>query len=177
MYGPMEMKVKVVKEREKVVRHRAAVKTVVPEVVTDTTDKADEETGARVQDMANRLKEAVEKNGGEPIPLLAFLTNRDEKRGFSQTVENLFHFAFLVKDGHVSTSVAEGNGDLLAKIEDAPSRDDFVAGRAKRRQTVVRLDVDAYRSLSSLLSTPPPLPPPLLLPLSLSLSLCLLVLL
>jgi hypothetical protein len=52
-------------------------------------------------------------NAVQPIPFFQFIMNPDS---FSQTVENLFYLAFLVKDGKVALEMDDETGEpMLSK--------------------------------------------------------------
>jgi hypothetical protein len=70
-----------------------------------STDEGDE-TKQRVLELADILR------ARSPINLYHFLINPDD---FGQTIENWFHFSFLIKDGRARVVQAD-DGSLIAGV-------------------------------------------------------------
>jgi len=64
---------------------------------------------------------------------------------FGQTVENLFHLSFLVKDGHVQ--ISPNDGDAIVAPAHQPTAEDYAGGKAERKQCVVRLDFPFWQKM------------------------------
>lgn len=98
------------------------------------------ETTANVGAIYKRLLEV------EPINFFTFFINPDS---FSQTVENLFHLSFLVRDGKVEISDEEDeDGGPVAILMSAvpPTADDYDAG-AQKKQSVFHFDMRMWKVL------------------------------
>lgn len=68
--------------------------------------------------------------------LFQFVVNPDS---FSQTVENLFHLSFLIKDGNASLQLDQ-NGLPIAAPSNPPDERDYSNGKAERKQCVMKFD-------------------------------------
>ena len=97
------------------------------------------ETTANVASIYKRLLEV------EPINFFTFFINADS---FSQTVENLFHLSFLVRDGKVQiTDEDDGDGDGGCPILESaapPTAEDYEAG-AQKKQSVFHFDMRMWK--------------------------------
>jgi len=69
-------------------------------------------TAIRIKQLFSVLEKEEEKG---PVSAMELLVNRDS---FTQTVENLFDFAFLVKDHRAGFSLDEQNLPLCETIQD-----------------------------------------------------------
>lgn len=76
----------------------------------------------------------------EPINFFAFFINPNS---FSESVENLFHLSFLIRDGKV---VVEDNEDGIPVLEtaDPPTAEDFEQG-ASKKQSVFHFDFRTFK--------------------------------
>jgi hypothetical protein len=63
----------------------------------------------------------------QPIPLYKFFINPNS---FAESVENLFHLSFLVRDGKISIEEDE-SGDLIVEACEPPTEEDFQNGLQK----------------------------------------------
>jgi len=96
-----------VKKREKkqgVARDKEKRETVRPQEVKNL-DEEEESTTKDVQHIMNQVRRACKER--DRIGYFHFLV---DPNSFAKTVENMFHFAFLVKDGRVG--VALGSDEL-----------------------------------------------------------------
>lgn len=111
MYGPL-----MVEEREKKVRERAArdkiAPAIAPDVILDTASEAPNQTMKRVVAVNKSLKRVCKRRG--QVEFYEFVIN---PKSFSQTIENIFHLSFSVKQGFAKLSVAP-DGRLMV----APSK-------------------------------------------------------
>lgn len=76
------------------------------------------------------------------MPLFKLVLDPDS---YSNTSHNMFHFAFLVKDGHASVSAI--NGEIIAKVAEPPNEEDYNSGKATRKQTVVSFNYEMWEHL------------------------------
>ena len=75
----------------------------------------------------------------QPISLYKFFI---EPNSFSESVENLFHLSFLVRDGKISVDETE-NGDLIVEACEPPTEEDFRDG-LKKIQSVFHFDKNLF---------------------------------
>jgi hypothetical protein len=92
------------------------------------------ETTANVGAIYRRLTQV------EPINFFKFFINPSS---FSQSVENLFHLSFLIRDGRVSIEEDE-EGEPILETADPPKDDDFKQGVTKI-QSVFHFDMRMFR--------------------------------
>jgi hypothetical protein len=71
---------------------------------------------------------------------------RDGDFGFGQTIENLFDFSFLLKEGHVQLEIDQKSGEPMAKTRTAPNSADYRDGVAKV-QNILKLDKPTWEEL------------------------------
>ena len=134
--GPLGIEPVPPKERKKVVREKLAER-VNPDDVKNTSesiDQTDKETAKRVASLRNYLEK-----DDKPNDFFHFIVN---PKSFAQTVENLFHFSFLVKDGQASLKVKDGIPTV--EPEQPPKEDDYQKGTSERKQCVIKLDFDTW---------------------------------
>jgi hypothetical protein len=103
------------------------------------------ETRAQVNDMHELLQSVKDQN--KAFNMFEFTINPNS---FSQTIENLFHLSFLVKDGLASTAeIDRSNSIPLVKVSKPPTTQNQEAGLLERRQQcVVAFDSDAFDKLT-----------------------------
>jgi len=138
MYGPLqkEIKKRVIKQRAP--KEKVGKKVVPKEIVNTNADKKTETT-RRVEHVNKCLS-----SFGQPIGFWRMIV---DPNSFTRTVENLFHLSFLVKEGHAKVS----EDDTVLPYE-PPSDGDFETKRAKRQQTIVKLDFDTWLKVKDELS-------------------------
>ena len=109
MYGPLEIELKVRKQaqRKKKARADESERNNPVDISQDDILKDEQETERMIRVVKKCLMGAADENGGA-LPLLEFVVNPNS---FSQTVENLYYFAFLVKAGEAS--IEKDNGDYV----------------------------------------------------------------
>lgn len=141
MYGPL-----MVEEREKRVRQRAARDTVAaaiaPDVILDTAAEAPNQTMKRVVAVNKSLKRACKNK--ESIEFYEFVIN---PTSFSQTIENIFHLSFSVKQGFAKLTVAP-DGCLMvspAKPTDHAERGD--GSYSATNQAVMSMSMALWRRI------------------------------
>ncbi|KAI8925050.1 Nse4 C-terminal-domain-containing protein [Entophlyctis helioformis] len=137
MYGAIAAEPK---QRERVKRTHKLVKDVAklrkPEELNESDIVQQEhETSTSVQNIYASLVEV------EPVSLFAFFVN---PQSFSQSVENLFHLSFLVRDGRVS--VVDKEGDLMLTTDEPPTEEDAQRGIVNVQQ-ILHLDMDMWEDI------------------------------
>ena len=111
--------------------------------------KEQEEDKAQVVRMAKLAKVIKEKSAesassGGPKHVCLFRTLL-HPTSFSQTVENFFDLAFLIKAGDAGLDKEEDG--LYIKRMKKPDADDFKTGKAVRTQNILKLDYPTYKKL------------------------------
>ncbi|KAF8638066.1 hypothetical protein AX16_010698 [Volvariella volvacea WC 439] len=76
----------------------------------------------------------------EPINIFRFVINPHD---FAQSVENIFHLSFLIRDGKVSLEIDE-MGEPLIMLCEQPSDQDYEGG-LKKRQMVLEFDMAIWK--------------------------------
>lgn len=157
MFGPIAVEQK---ERKAVQRQARDVvdKAIAPDVITNTqTEQSGNETSARVLLVTRALKSVfrARQQRGEDVEFFEFVTNPDS---FTQTVENIFHLAFAVRQGFAKMTTAK-DGRLLVE----PSKP-LVGGGAgadggpsQSNQAVVTMSIALWRRVVKELGLTEPL--------------------
>ncbi|GBG60858.1 hypothetical protein CBR_g15979 [Chara braunii] len=123
-------------KRRKREKPRAAVN---PDQMLETNqENMKKETDANIETMFNILRRFR-----QPIMASRLINNR---RSFSQTVENVFSLSFLVKDGRVELTV-DPEGRIWAAPKNAPTAADLAAGKAAMSQFILRLDYEDWEDM------------------------------
>ncbi|KAG6429239.1 hypothetical protein SASPL_107284 [Salvia splendens] len=135
MNGPM---LTVLKQRKPVVRAKRArsLKRTHPEefkIAVDLMSDTDRNIHVMFEVLKRRKKVRVE----------TLILNRDS---FSQTIENLFAMAFLVKDGRVHIYVNDTGARVVAP-RNGPSAEEIRTGVATNHQFIFRLDFNDWEEM------------------------------
>jgi len=147
MYGPLVIEPKAVKERKKPAARDVVEAMKRPDVIEDTNAGEQDElqTGKRVQVVANALwkvhKHRAKKN--EEIEFFEFIVNPNS---YAQTVENLFHLSFLVKQGRAKTWVSDDGRLLLAPVT-SPGDNVNEQGHVATQQNVVNMSIELWERI------------------------------
>jgi hypothetical protein len=136
LYGPLhkEVKKRTIKPRP---QKEKVGKKVVPETVKSTKKDEQTETTRRVEHVNNCINKI-----GQPIGFWNLVL---DPGSFSRTVENIFHVAFLIKDGRVRIKKSEQN--FTIEPSDPPLTSDFGDGSAKQIQRILKIDVNTWQKL------------------------------
>lgn len=89
------------KERKKIVREKLGERTAPEEVAPNrelTQEELDQDARKRVEIIRKKLEETGKTN------FFNFIVDPDS---FTQTIENIFHYSFLVKDGQAAVMVQQ----------------------------------------------------------------------
>ncbi|KYQ99770.1 hypothetical protein DLAC_03715 [Tieghemostelium lacteum] len=142
MYGPMELEIKEKKkpERRQKTQEEELGKKVTAEKVDDTQNAESESTSTGVQAMRSFLERKQQKS---------FLDTVVDQKSFARTVENIFYYSFLLKDGHVAMKSDNQDG-ITAQISHPPEEKDFKDGSAIPKHSIVKMDYELWRKLTQL---------------------------
>ncbi|KAN0029033.1 hypothetical protein ACTFIV_010903 [Dictyostelium citrinum] len=86
------------------------------------------------------MKQYIEKNPGK-----SFIDLVADDTSFAQTVENIFYFSFLLKDGHVK--ISKDNEDMMIQTTQPPEEKDYQLKNAQLTHSVVKLDYNTWKDL------------------------------
>jgi len=146
LYGGLD-----VKQKEKIVREKKA-KDQLQEKVNPTNviqnKKEELDMTKRVKKIYQRLEDKQgESEGDKPVDFWPFV---NESNSFATTVENLFHFSFLVHEGNASIDKGDdtkvGNkhadkyDDISVTTATPPKKQGVAPENIKNQQCVIRLD-------------------------------------
>ncbi|EGG24462.1 hypothetical protein DFA_06612 [Cavenderia fasciculata] len=142
MYGPISIEVveKVRKQPQRRGKDEVG-KLVVPEQVQDTAgaNQQNETTSQRVHNMKRYLEKKKQAD---------FIDVVTDKTSFARSVENMFYFSFLLKDGQAKLVPNQQTGALNIEAAQPPEEKDYTTGRATQRHSVVKMDYDIWKKLS-----------------------------
>jgi hypothetical protein len=137
MLGPLDVQVKERKPTQRGANKLEVQRETRPQELQERDMVAQEnETTRNVKHLGDLLSSY--DNG---INLFEFVLN---PQSFGQSVENLFHASFLIRDGRASIDTETGLPIIFAT--EAPTQDDYTQG-VQKRQFVLELDVDTWRRL------------------------------
>jgi hypothetical protein len=141
LYGGLD-----VKQKEKIHREKKA-KDVLQEKVnpTNVTQSKKEELDMtkRVKKMYQKLEETQgETEGEKSIDFWPFV---NESSSFATTVENLFHFSFLVHEGNASIDKTD---HITVGTATPPKKQGVAPENIKNQQCVIRLDYKLWEENS-----------------------------
>jgi hypothetical protein len=139
--------------KERTQRQRADDRVLGPQVTPSKPSEADDSQGTveRIGEIDKILKKEKKTN---------FFDFVVDSESFTQTVENMFHLSFLVKEGLASFEVDEHN-DVIVESREKPKQDESSQSRSKRQQCVVTIDEEIWKSIvaeRNLTSRPPMIP-------------------
>eukprot|EP00013_Stygamoeba_regulata_P009813 CAMPEP_0177669096 /NCGR_PEP_ID=MMETSP0447-20121125/23220_1 /TAXON_ID=0 /ORGANISM="Stygamoeba regulata, Strain BSH-02190019" /LENGTH=277 /DNA_ID=CAMNT_0019175863 /DNA_START=12 /DNA_END=842 /DNA_ORIENTATION=- len=133
MLGPIQAEAK--KKKSRVSQKKDDYgKETNPEEVVDTQANAQQATASRILEVKTILKENKE------LPWALLVTNPDS---FAQTVENIFHFAFVVKDGEAR--VESRNGEIWACFVNRVAS----TSTTHKKQCVVPMDYNIWQAMKA----------------------------
>ncbi|GAA5915716.1 Smc5-Smc6 complex subunit NSE4 [Sporobolomyces salmoneus] len=147
MYGPLQLEIKEKKARTQ--RQKAkfdeSQKMRPEELHAEDVAKNENETGKVTARIAKRLMAVA---GEEGIPYLRFIIN---PHSFSQTVENMFYFSFLVREQKVALEVDDNPespwaGDMIAYVVDpGQAAATLKSAETVKHQVVLELTQDVWK--------------------------------
>ncbi|GAA5916873.1 hypothetical protein JCM6882_007441 [Rhodosporidiobolus microsporus] len=146
MYGPLQLEVKEKKARTQRAKNKDTAEQTRPEELqAEDVAKNENETGKVTAKIAKILQEVA----GDGIPYLKFVVNPDS---FSQTVENMFYFSFLMRENKAAIELEENVesewcGDMVTFPVDAETASEQTAkgSSATKIQVVLELTEDVWR--------------------------------
>ncbi|XP_070540649.1 non-structural maintenance of chromosomes element 4 homolog A-like [Ptychodera flava] len=134
---------------------------VKPQQLAKLEKNQKEVTTEEVEKLLSILKQVTQNtddsNGSVstyPINFFEFIVNPES---FSQTIENMFHLSFLVKDGHATVYLDEDGLPVVAPRE--PYRDGQTQERVEKKQVMVSLDKDQWMEVKRVFEIDRPIIP------------------
>ncbi|GAA5942832.1 Smc5-Smc6 complex subunit NSE4 [Sporobolomyces koalae] len=147
MYGPLSLEIKEKKARQQ--RQKQTInpeqRQIVEEIKSDEVAKNENETGKVTARIARHL---VSIAGEVGVPYLKFIVN---PHSFSQTVENMFYFSFLVREQKVALELDDDEnskyfGDIIAYgVAPASAAATLKSGALQKHQVVLELTQEVWR--------------------------------
>ena len=128
------------KERAPIVRQKKAALKQAEELKADNAKAEDQaENTKRINEVKQILKKV------ERINFFDLVIDPDS---YSQTIENIFHFSFLIKEGHASMQV-DDDGDVVADFA-LPASTEGNSIQSDRKQCVFTIDYSTWQHLVKL---------------------------
>ncbi|KAJ3026650.1 UNVERIFIED_CONTAM: nuclear protein [Siphonaria sp. JEL0065] len=146
MYGPLAVEQKARKEiKRNVARiNKDATLLQKPQQLQESDiQKQENETSKSVQ----KIMKVLQKKG--PTNFFEFVINPGS---FSQSVENIFYVSFLVRDGHVSIEIENGQ-PILCIVKNNEGDDDDEGGgggamaKKQQKQHIIELSHDTWKDI------------------------------
>ena len=107
----------------------------------DGSDKV--KNGKEIELLLNQIEQEYDAKEKKPLPFVDQLAN---PASYSMTVENIFHSAFLIKEGRLSLKVATFCGKKIPVME--PITADCVSD-APKKQSILSFSADDWRKWSA----------------------------
>ncbi|XP_072046290.1 non-structural maintenance of chromosomes element 4 homolog A-like isoform X2 [Amphiura filiformis] len=157
-----ERRVKPVKQKpdQNALSEKTLGPAVVPKQLQTMTKGHQEVTTEEVEKMLGILRQVTNYTGAgkpdevEPVSYFEFVVN---PHSFSQTVENMFHLAFLVKDGHAEVDLDEDK--LPVVIPTQPYIEGQSQQRIEKKQVIVDIDMQQWKEVIKVFNITEPLIP------------------
>ncbi|KAI9352182.1 Nse4 C-terminal-domain-containing protein [Obelidium mucronatum] len=141
MYGPLAVEPKARKEAKRNVAriNKDLSQLQKPQQLKESDiQKQENETSKSVQ----KIMKVLQKKG--PINFFEFVINPGS---FSQSVENIFYVSFLIRDGHVSIDIEDGQ-PVLCPVKPSDSEgDESGASKKQQKQHIVELSYDSWKDI------------------------------
>ena len=155
MLGPMSVS-NVTKKRAVAQRRARDLPTEAERVVSSeqtdvnegTTTEDTQQAGGTTQREVSRLMRVIKQQPG-PVNFFALVCNPDS---FSQTVENVFHLAFLIKEGHASVFVTPQQPVPHVEVTNVHAHNESGqegAANVEKRQVLVSMDMQTWKRACS----------------------------
>jgi len=142
LYGPLSGEPAQRKQRERKEKEKDKPATLVKPTELQSTvlqpEEQDKETSKRV---------AVLNTALNKVSSVDYFKLIYDPLSFTQTVENIFHFSFLIKDGQAELSINPTTGVPEAKRAQPPDVNDFASGKADKKQCIITFDYNMYEKL------------------------------
>jgi hypothetical protein len=144
MYGSLNLtpRVRTLRKMSRQERPQAS-ETTRPSEVQQTGD-VEEATTKDVQNLLQHLRAALKESQRNAVHYFKFLVH---PTSFSQTVENIFHLSFLIKDGRVALELIDGQPYISIPKSVATSGQ---STKSTRKQAILRIDMSLWQEIIDL---------------------------
>ncbi|XP_003724485.1 EP300-interacting inhibitor of differentiation 3 [Strongylocentrotus purpuratus] len=116
-----------------------------------------EVTSEEVEKMVAILHQVCKTRGDGTYVPISYFDLVINPESFSQTVENIFHLSFLLKDGHAKVYL--DNDDLPVIVPCTPFNEEQEHERVTKKQVLVSIDMDQWKELIEVFDINDPLIP------------------
>ncbi|KAK6532828.1 nuclear protein [Arthrobotrys megalospora] len=146
MYGPMavQKRQRLVKERKKVIRRRPEEYIRPIDLDEKQIAKNENSTTKNVVHVHDCLIDYLTRTGEGVIGYFDFVINPES---YSQTIENMFYLAFLIRDGRVGIREDEDDGLPYLEATDPATPEEAHAKGIVRKQIVMPMEKHIWREL------------------------------
>ncbi|KAJ6257588.1 hypothetical protein Dda_7373 [Drechslerella dactyloides] len=145
MYGPMaiQKRQRLLKERKRVVRRKP--EEFIRPIDLDEKQIAQNEnsTTKNVRVVEHALEKYIAETGEDQVNYFSFVIN---PHSYSQTIENMFYLAFLVRDGYVGM-MEDDDGLLWLVPASPPNAQEAAEQGCVRKQIVMPMEKHIWREL------------------------------
>lgn len=149
MNGPLGSLLERKKTRKPIARDKEEA-LVKPKEIYDTEADINSEATKRVETLYKYLEKK------KKMPFWEFVF---DPTSYGRTIENIFHYSFLIRDGYAS--ISNEDGDAVSELANPPD-DDLNSEGVEKYQCILRFDYKMWQQLKSnpKLKTPYLPPPP-----------------
>lgn len=88
------------------------------------------------------MKKSEKKQGGS-VPFYNIVINPNS---FTKTIENVFYYSFLIKDGNSKLELND-EGEIVASTATVPNINEMKEGKGENKQAVLKFDLATYKKL------------------------------
>jgi non-structural maintenance of chromosomes element 4 len=145
MYGPLKVEEKETKKREKRKKFKQG-EAINPDEVNEVT-KEKNETTKKVIEIFKKIKLEETTHKDEEIP---FLNIAIDPNSFTQTIENIFHLGFLVKDGRLKLESKEDEEGMICSLAEEGEPTDIDKNQTsgpRNKQCILKLNLETWKRL------------------------------
>merc|ERR1740129_2325632 len=121
--------------------------------IVEKSQTNEQKTDRLVQSTRKILEERYRLGGKKPVDYFGFVIDPDS---FGNTVENMFHVSFLIKQRVVQLSVDEGLGLPVLEPASSRARDATEEGGGGRNQAVISLSYEDWEEFVEVLGIKEP---------------------
>jgi hypothetical protein len=142
MNGPLQkLEVKKIERKPRAKEDNDQEATVTePDKIVKQDNKRDY-TSTEVAEIHKHLRKKQDQSQNKPVQLLDVVV---DPNSFTHTIENMFHYAFLIKEGRAGISVDSDPSNLQASIKEPPQSS---SSEQKKKQAVLKLNLNMWKQL------------------------------
>eukprot|EP00033_Pygsuia_biforma_P003771 GCRY01004132.1.p1 GENE.GCRY01004132.1~~GCRY01004132.1.p1 ORF type:complete len:338 (+),score=35.17 GCRY01004132.1:186-1199(+) len=136
LHNPQKEKRVIQRKRQEAQKKQA----VIPSNELGKTNHCNNRTAEQVKQMKKELDDF-----GDDVNFFDYMLDPDD---YSRTVEQMFLFSFLIKDGHYGLSL-NPNKVPVANRRNRPSKDEIARGKVERKQGIVAFNQEMFQKMVS----------------------------